>query len=211
MRNPVSLRRVQHLGGAGDHFNVTAQFTAGASPTAALISFCTVQESTFFGADFRMAMPVQTLDGARQRPVDATSDVSSLGSYLSMNRHPIVLRHPDYIRCAITSITASALELRLTSPTGTVLAGGTNFVDTGKSFTGSRSLHSGESGLWKLDVAAKPAHLGPFPVPSFVCWSGNGSAATNVYSIFTADFLGEERVRRLALNNDRASTCDTFP
>lgn len=173
----------------GDYANVTAEFSAGASPTAALLSFCTVQESTFFGADFRMAMPVQTLDGTRQRPLDATGYVFSLDSYLSMNRHPITFRHPDYIRCALSSATASALELRLTSPVGTVIAGGTNYIDTGKIFTGNRSSYNGESGLWKLDVAAKPSYFGPFPVPySFVCWSGNGGSATNAFLILTADF-----------------------
>jgi hypothetical protein len=41
---------------AGDLSNVSADFYSGTS-NAPLIGFCTVQESTFFGADFRMAQP----------------------------------------------------------------------------------------------------------------------------------------------------------
>ena len=177
------------LGMAGDHSNVSAEFSAGTSPTAALISFCTVQESTFFGADFRMAQPIQTRDGTRQRPLDATPWIFNLGSFIAMNRHPITFRHPDYIRCFISSLTAPALELRVKSPSGTVVAGGTNVVDTGKFYTGNRSLYDGASGLWELDVAAKPSYLGPFPIPySFVCQSGNGANATNAFFILNADF-----------------------
>ena len=40
----------------GDVSNVSAVFSNGGS-NAALIGYCTVQESTFFGADFRMAQP----------------------------------------------------------------------------------------------------------------------------------------------------------
>ena len=40
----------------GDLSNVSADFSSG-DGTAPLIGFCTVQESTFFGADFRMAQP----------------------------------------------------------------------------------------------------------------------------------------------------------
>ena len=43
----------------GDLSNVSAEFTNGTS-NAALMGFCTVQESTFFGADFRMAQPPKT-------------------------------------------------------------------------------------------------------------------------------------------------------
>jgi hypothetical protein len=41
---------------AGDISNASADFSNGTS-TVALVGFCTVQETTFFGADFRMAQP----------------------------------------------------------------------------------------------------------------------------------------------------------
>ncbi len=44
---------------AGDYSNVTADFSNG-NTNAPLMGFCTVQESTFFGADFRLAEPPKT-------------------------------------------------------------------------------------------------------------------------------------------------------
>ncbi len=40
---------------AGDQFNVRAEFTQASGGTANLIGFCTVQDNTSFGADFRVA------------------------------------------------------------------------------------------------------------------------------------------------------------
>ncbi len=40
---------------AGDQFNVRAEFTQTSGGTANLIGFCTVQDNTSFGADFRVA------------------------------------------------------------------------------------------------------------------------------------------------------------
>src|SRR5207245_3916009 len=40
---------------AGDQLNVRAQFTQTSGGTANLIGFCTVQDNTSFGADFRIA------------------------------------------------------------------------------------------------------------------------------------------------------------
>jgi len=172
---------------SGDYSNVTAEFAAGMSPTAALISFCTVQESTFFGADFRMAQPSETRDGTRQREVD--SAVFNLNAYTAMNRHDIVFRHPDYVRCFITSPSAAVLELRITSPSGAVVAGGTNVSDSGTFYTGTRALYQGFSDSWAVDIASKPAYFGPFPVSyTFSCFSGNGAAANSITRILNADF-----------------------
>jgi hypothetical protein len=161
---------------AGDRSNVTAQFTAGASPTAALLSFCTVQESTFFGADFRMAMPVETRDGTRQHVVAVSTAHSYVPDAFTMTRYDISIRHPDYVRCFLTSAT-SALELRMTSPDGSLVLGGNNAIDTGRFYTGNRALYDGFSDVWHLDISPRESYAGPFPVPfSFDCGAGNGMA-----------------------------------
>jgi len=172
----------------GDRSNVSAQFSSGAG-TAALISFCTVQESTFFGADFRMAQPLQTLDGTRQRPLDSSGLNFTVVSYTAMMRHDVTFRHPDFIRCVIDSPSAPVLQLRIKSPSGAVVAGGTNTTDSGEFYTGNRSLYSGFSDIWELDVASKPSYAGSFPIPySFTCYSGNGGQTTSITRILTADF-----------------------
>jgi hypothetical protein len=44
----------------GDHTNVRAQFTRTSAETLDLIGFCTVQDNTSFGADFRIAKSIKT-------------------------------------------------------------------------------------------------------------------------------------------------------
>ena len=165
---------------AGDYSNVTAEFTAGASPTAALLSFCTVQESTYFGADFRIAQPVQTMDGTRQRWESVSTPHSYVPDAFTMTRYDLGVRHPDFVRCYLTSATG-ALQLRVISPDGTLIEGGTGFIDTGKFYTGSRALYNGFSNLWHVDVASLSTYLGPFPVYfSFECDAGNGMSINTI-------------------------------
>jgi hypothetical protein len=176
------------LGTVGDHSNVSAEFSAGANPTAALISFCTVQESTFFGADFRMAQPVETRDGSRQRNQIVAGNTHNFVTAFNMTRHDIATRHPDRMRCLITSASAAVLEIRIVAPDGvTIVAGGNNVNDTGTFYTGNRSLYGGVSNLWHLDVSPRETYAGPFPVfYDFACFTGNGSG-TNVIPEVRAD------------------------
>jgi hypothetical protein len=160
----------------GDLSNVRAEFSAGAAPTAALLSFCTVQESTFFGADFRMAQPVETRDGTRQRLQVAEDAFDYVADFFHMTRHDIAIRHPDRVRCGLTSASASVLEIRLVDPNGAVVAGGNNLTDTGTIYTGPRNLYGGFSDFWHLEVSPRETYLGPYPVfYTFACFTGNGS------------------------------------
>jgi hypothetical protein len=53
---------------AGDYSNVRARFDETSAGEPAFVAFCTVQESTFFGADFRIAKSFDANDN-RQRPI----------------------------------------------------------------------------------------------------------------------------------------------
>lgn len=89
---------------SGDFDNVKVTFTGdGMAPT--FFGFCTVQDNTSFGADFRIAKLVFPRDLTHQRTLVATTDL--LGRKLSLpatgTDHYQLLamefRHPDQINC----------------------------------------------------------------------------------------------------------------
>ena len=52
---------------AGDYSNVRANFTITSGGAPAMVGFCTLQESTFFGADFRIAKSTDSLNDGQKR------------------------------------------------------------------------------------------------------------------------------------------------
>lgn len=136
---------------AGDYSNVTAEFRADPSPAAALVSFCTVQESTFFSADFCMALPAETMDATRQRQLAINTANSYVVDALTMTRYDLGIRHPDHVRCWLTS-GWGAVGIRVIAPDGNFVAGGDAITDTGTFDTGDRSLYNGFSNYWHMDI-----------------------------------------------------------
>jgi hypothetical protein len=171
----------------GDYANVTAQIDLD-GPSGELMAFCTVQESTFFGADFRMAQPIEVVEPARLRKNFVSDGVYS-ASYGS--RHLLGFRYPDRVRCYITSASAASLELRVVSPDGvSVIAGGNNATDTGTFAIENRaSYEASPSPYWRLDVSVREPYSGPFPVHFDVtCETGNGSNIDTGSYEFVDDF-----------------------
>lgn len=155
-----------------EYDHALAEFTAPLGAPGGLISFCTVQENTGFGADFRIGKQVQG-DGANQNVFDfnrmrdswvnGTPQFNGLALApakfeippgASANTHAIYFRHPDYVGCSLintsTGLLAAAsygLEMRLLAYSGdpvafTVLAGGNEVA--------------GFSGLYLGDKADRP-------------------------------------------------------
>jgi hypothetical protein len=171
----------------GDYSNVTAEIDSD-GPSGELMAFCTVQESTFFGADFRMAQPVEVIEPARLR-MNFLSDGVYSASYGS--RHLIGFRYPDRVRCYITSPSAPDLELRVVSPDGTsVVAGGNDRSDTGTFAIDNRaSYEESPSPFWRLDVSVREPYSGTFPIQYDVtCETGNGSNIDTGSYEFVDDF-----------------------
>ena len=143
--------------------------------------FCTVQESTFFGADFRMAQPVETMDGSRQRYLTVNTLHSYVPDAFTMTRYDLGLRHPDFLQCALTSPSAAALEMRVIDPNGVAVAGGNGSTDTGKFYTGNRGLYGGFSNYWHVEISPRESYLRAFPVFfSFDCAMGNGMSINTI-------------------------------
>ncbi|MGH8801050.1 MAG: hypothetical protein ACREX6_01975, partial [Casimicrobiaceae bacterium] len=119
---------------SGDHSNIRANFTAAttdSSPGApAFVGLCTVQESTFFGADFRIAKSMDSLNQREQRLACIGQDSCGIGNPVSAtqpetisnatlrNVYSMIITQPDYVRCDLVAASTDLpnLQMRLRGP-----------------------------------------------------------------------------------------------
>ena len=177
---------------AGDHDNTTVTFEkidANQFPNT-LIGFCTVQDNTSFGADFRIAKTLNEADPGKFRlnciGVSFGTAQGSCTSALTPSAPAVPnattkvrmitrIHAPDTIDCSIAS--GSNLEMRLVRDSdGAVVAGGNNATSLTYN-TGKRSaIGGGFHQYYWLEVGAQSAS-GTFPIPFGIkCTSGNGMA-----------------------------------
>lgn len=181
---------------AGDFSNVRATFTV-TSGNQALVSFCTVQESTFFGADFRIAKSEDALNQREKRVaclgqdscgvVSVTGGAEQITDVTKKNIYSMIITQPDYVRCDLIGSRAGDLQVRLrawgdpfVSP---VFAAGPGFTNaaSGSSFfyiyTGGRqAVNNGTATRWFVDVAFRAGGNATTPIDfGITCRSGNGT------------------------------------
>jgi hypothetical protein len=166
---------------AGDHFSVRlGTLELGAGEPGAVV-FCTVENSTYFDADFRIgkAFPAQDDHAWRtfSQSADALNVAFATGSGAnSRTRHVVYFKHPDRVQCSVAGTpNSTGLEMRLVAPDGTPVAGAggpgqTSFAEV---YLGAKSTRNfGANGQWFIDVenatggTAKPYEL--------TCSSGSG-------------------------------------
>ena len=164
-----------------------------------IISFCTVQDNTSFGADFRiakqevgnggMAYPGDSL-GAQDNHVaretlvdaDAVGRAFEIGTGASANTHVIYFRHPDYVQCEVinpsTGLRAVAgygLEIRLLDPDGVVVAGGDNITGWSDVFLGDKTERNGGANTrYTVEVEDSQVNTGAVRAYQLHCRSGSG-------------------------------------
>ena len=164
-----------------------------------IISFCTVQDNTSFGADFRiakqevgnggMAYPGDSL-GAQDNHVaretlvdaDAVGRAFEIGTGASANTHVIYFRHPDYVQCEVinpsTGLRAVAgygLEVRLLDPDGVVVAGGDNITGWSDVFLGDKTERNGGANTrYTVEVEDSQVNTGAVRAYQLQCRSGSG-------------------------------------
>lgn len=169
---------------SGDYTNVRALIVnSDAGSSASLLGYCTVQDNTSLGADFRMAKTFNPEDESKQRSNTVSS--TRLGSPFQVNdatkrnTHVLYLRHPDYLSCAFATGAAN-LEMRLLDPQNTVMVSGATLDGFNKFPIGTPSLlksavNSGVNGRWLLEVQAESGVTTPPTISySIQCQSGNG-------------------------------------
>ena len=174
---------------AGNRTNIRANFTV-TSGNPALIGFCTVQESTFFGADFRIAKSVDSLDNGQKRtaciglPDCAAPLVPASAEHITdvtlRNVYSMIITQPDFVQCNLVSDRLSDLQMRLRQwgdPFSSApFAGGTGQTSF-YVFTGNRNaVNGGTATRWFIDVSFRDGGNATVPIDfGITCHSGNGT------------------------------------
>ena len=166
---------------AGDYSNVRAEFRQNAATVGnpSFSAFCTVQNSTSFDADFRIAKTISPDDGtslySTNQPKDGLNNLLSIpvGGKAVFG---FFLKHPDFISCRIVGGNKDNTEIRLLTPTGTIVAGGDDINEFGEYFTGEKStVNNGSNGLWLLEVGSRDGAGIDATKYNVQCATGNGS------------------------------------
>ena len=188
---------------AGDYSNVRANFTATTTDLSpgspAFVGFCTVQESTYFGADFRIAKSIDANSDAMRRVVclgqDQCGTVSGtnpeqISGKTNRNIYSMIITQPDFVACNLVAASGDLpnLQTRIRGPgqafDGTTIWPSTSPYSSGgagkQSFyisTGPRdAVAGGIATRWFVDVEQTSSSTATGPISyGITCLSGNGT------------------------------------
>lgn len=165
----------------GDYSNVRAEFRQNIATVGnpSFSAFCTVQNSTSFDADFRIAKTIAPDDEtslySTNQPKDGLNNLLSIPAG-GKAVFGYFLKHPDFISCRIVGGNADNTEIQLRTPTGTIVAGGDDINEFGEYFTGEKStVNNGTNGMWTLEVGSRDGTGIDATKYNVQCATGNGS------------------------------------
>jgi hypothetical protein len=175
----VRLLDVFAVAPAGDYDDASIRFEELGPKEPGVLAFCTVQDNTSFGADFRIAKQ-ELADGGLTGlgsvigPQDASASRETRLKHdplqrayalpagrASSNEHSFYFRHPDYVACGLedaqtgAALTAAAkLELQLVDWSGAnAIAGGAGITAFGPVYLGDKTdRSSGSNTRYRLVV-----------------------------------------------------------
>jgi hypothetical protein len=186
---------------AGNYDNATVTFREMSAGNPGIMSFCTVQDNSSFGADFRIAKQelgksspyasIGAMDDTMTRNSTVSAEIPQSGGARSFaipagqftNTHVVYFRHPDYVQCelidpATGSRAASGygLEMRLVSQNGTsVIAGGANSQGFGKIYLGDKAdRNNGANTRYAIQVESNGSNEAANRPYKLHCQSGSG-------------------------------------
>jgi hypothetical protein len=188
---------------AGDYHAAEARFSSPQGGSGGLITFCTVQDNTSFGADFRIgkqlqgeATPQNFFDFAAERDLAVLgtpyiTDLMPAYQFFSippganLNTHVLYLRNPDYVSCRVTAGFDPAaanvnygLEMRLLAYGSglplDVLAGGNDVTGFSNVYLGDRRTRSSNLKYF-LQVESNGRNVEADRPYEIRCTSGSGS------------------------------------
>ncbi|CAN5347747.1 hypothetical protein BH11PSE14_BH11PSE14_09030 [soil metagenome] len=168
------------VGAVGDYDNVRAEFEEVGSGEPGLMTYCTVQDNSSFGADFRIGKQEEGFSsqyssiGAQDDQVSRDSVASEdvlfsglvtprqfdLPGGLFSNTHVIYFRHPDRIQCELvdpnTSVRLTAddsMEMRVLDAAGNLVAGGDGVIGFAEVYLGDKTDRNfGANGRYTIEV-----------------------------------------------------------
>jgi len=206
MKRYLDIYALSQLPDGVDFDNTTVTFSKD-DPTQfpnTLLTFCTVQDNTSFGADFRIGKNWNAADLSRFRlncfaasfganPGECTNTLQpSAPAVTAGNKVRLLTRiyAPDTINCSILGTRQADLKMRLVrdfAPGGAVAGGTTSsFTYT----TGARSgIGSGYSQYYWIEVDFRAGGSAVYPIPFGVrCLAGNGMTDPRWIDSPPADF-----------------------
>lgn len=157
----VRLLDVFAIAPAGDYFDAYMKIEEQGAEEPGILAFCTVQDNTSFGADFRVAKQElsDTVFGPFG-PVVGSQDSIALRDYRSRydgrrafsiavgahTDHLFYFRHPDWVQCQLENAdpnilepASSRFEMRLQDAAGNVIAGGNEALGFGPVYLGEKT------------------------------------------------------------------------
>ncbi|MDZ4325319.1 MAG: hypothetical protein U1A73_09935 [Pseudomonas sp.] len=197
----VRLSDIFTVGGApaGDHIDASIRFEElNPNEEPSLMTFCTVQENTTLGADFRIAKqevgagglgyPGDVI-GSQDNHVSRETRVAAdgvgrpfeIGTGSSANTHVIYFRHPDYVKCELLDtnnarhVDGYGLEMRLLNQDGQALAGGASETGWGDYYLGDKNDRNGGANTrYTIEVESNGLNTGAVRSYKLHCQSGSG-------------------------------------
>jgi hypothetical protein len=184
---------------AGNHNNARMTVSETAATEPGIMSFCTVQDNTSFGADFRVAKQEDNGGGQGPSGVAAQSDYVSrdinatadngrtyeIGTGASAaNTHVVYFHHPDWVQCEIIdpntgvrALTAYGIEMRmLGNDAATLWGGGSSTTGFGEVYLGDKNdYNSGADGRYLIEVESNGNNTASTRPYRLKCQSGSGS------------------------------------
>lgn len=196
--NPFEMRRYLDIYAAtgaspGDYQDTTVMFqkTTPSQFSNTMLAFCTVQDNTSFGADFRISKNWDAADTTRLRlncfgasfganPGECTTTLQpsapAVPNAASKVRLITRVYAPDTVNCSIIGSRSGDLDMRLVRefPAGVVAGGNSQQAFTYT--TGPRSsFGSGFHQYYWLEVGFREGGTPTFPIPFGIrCTAGNG-------------------------------------
>lgn len=166
---------------------------------AALMTFCTVQDNSTFGADFRIGKQ-ETGAGGLSYPGDligsqdnhvaretlVSTDIAQrnfeIGTGASSNTHVVYFRHPDYVQCELIdpansnrTLAGYGLEMRMLDQDGVIIAGGANVSGWAQLYLGDKTDRNGGSNTrYAIEVESNGQNTASLRPYKLHCQSGSG-------------------------------------
>ena len=179
---------------AGDHEGasllINPSYTGG---WQGIVAFCTVQDNTSFGADFRIAktgfglLGLASEDGTAAREIvrkaDSLGRAFEIGPGSSANTHVVYFRNPDTVQCRLLNPAdnaplgaASGLEMRIYNA-GTLERGGDGLTGTGVFALGDKMHQPGNDNRYYIEVESNESNAASTRAYALYCASGSGNTS----------------------------------
>lgn len=178
----------------GDYNDADIRFYENGPGNPGIMAFCTVQDNSSFGADFRIAKQefgnwgIGSQDGHVVRTeARATRDVFGRRFEIdaglnNANTHVTHFRHPDFIQCSLRDPQTDAvlpasygIEMRVRDRSGNVVAGGNNITSFGEVYLGDKNQRDlGANTMYLIEVEGTGANSNLVRPYALKCESGSG-------------------------------------